>query len=126
MRKIGRIASWVVGIALAIAHPTSCVAVRPATSRARTTRSAVTICPNQPHAFVKDAEGIKSFPAQGAAWAEMLGFFDGALRAPATQSRAQGVATGVAGDFYGWMPVLRLALGHSGHGHGSPWDSGMH
>jgi len=90
--------------------------------------STVTVYPDQPHAFVENAEGIASDPAQGAAWAEMLGFFDAALQAPATPSAAPDATPGVAGDFYGWMPVLRLALGHSGHGHGSPWDtsSGMH
>ena len=88
--------------------------------------STVTIYPDQPHAFVENAEGIKTDPVQGAAWAEMLRFFGGALETPVTQSGASGAASQVAGDFYGWMPVLRLALGHSGHGHGSPWDGGTH
>ena len=87
--------------------------------------STVTVYPDQPHAFVENAEGIKTDPAQAAAWAEMLGFFGGALQMPGTQSGASGAASQVAGDFYGWVPVLRLAIGHSGGGHGSPWDGGM-
>ncbi len=88
--------------------------------------STVTVYPDQPHAFVENAEGITSDPVQGAAWAEMLGFFDGALRATGVLSTVPDTAPGIArqdaGDFYGWVPVLRLAVGHSGQGHGSPWD----
>ena len=91
--------------------------------------STVTVYPDQPHAFVENAEGIQSEPAQAAAWAEMLGFFRDAMQTPITQSEepeaAPGIAPSFAGDFYGLVPVLRLAVGHSGHGHGSPWDGWM-
>ena len=89
--------------------------------------STVTVYPNQPHAFIKDAEGIKAGGAQGAAWSQMLRFFQGALRSPSATPGATNVPPQAAGDFYGWIPVLRLALGHSGPGgHGSPWDNAAH
>jgi carboxymethylenebutenolidase len=86
--------------------------------------STVTIYPDQPHAFVKNAAGIKAGGAQGAAWSEMLGFFQGALEDSAAKPAATGSAPQAAGDFYGWATVVRLALGHAGHG--SPWSGGMH
>ena len=85
--------------------------------------STVTIYPNQPHAFVKNAAGIEAGGAQGAAWSEMLRFFQGALQDSAAKPAAVDTPQ-AAGDFYGWAPVLRLALGHAGHG--SPWSGGMH
>lgn len=89
--------------------------------------STVTVYPDQPHAFVKNAEGIKSDPAQGAAWAQMLEFFRSSLQAPAATPVSTGSSPQAAGDFYGWVPVIRLAIGHSGAtGHSSPWDGGMH
>jgi carboxymethylenebutenolidase len=88
--------------------------------------STVTVYPNQPHAFVKNADGIKAGGAQGAAWSQMLGFFRGALQAPVATPAGGDSTPQAAGDFYGWVPVIRLALGHSGAaGHGSPWDGGM-
>jgi carboxymethylenebutenolidase len=86
--------------------------------------STVTIYPNQPHAFVKNAAGIEAGGAQGAAWSEMLAFFRGALRDSAARPSAIDSPSPAAGDFYGWAPVLRLAFGHAGHG--SPWTGGMH
>ena len=50
--------------------------------------STVTIYPDQPHAFVKNAEGIKSDPAQGAAWSQMLRFFQARCRRPTAMSSA--------------------------------------
>ena len=86
--------------------------------------STVTIYPNQPHAFVKNAEGIEAGGAQGAAWSQMVRFFQGALQSqPATSSAPSGRPQ-PSGDFYGWAPVLRLAVQHAGHG--SPWTGGMH
>jgi len=86
--------------------------------------STVTIYPDQPHAFVKNAAGIEAGGAQGAAWSEMLGFFQGALEDSAAKPAAIDGAPQAAGDFYGWAPMLRLALGHAGHG--SPWTGGVH
>ncbi len=86
--------------------------------------STVTIYPNQPHAFVKNAAGIEAGGAQGAAWSEMLRFFQGALQDSAARPAAIDSPSQAAGDFYGWAPVLRLALGHAGHD--SPWSGGMH
>jgi carboxymethylenebutenolidase len=84
--------------------------------------STVTVYPNQPHAFVKNAEGIKRGGAQGAAWSQMVQFFRGALQMPVAAPVGVNGAPQPAGDSYGWSSVLRLALGHAGHG--SPWDSG--
>ena len=50
----------------------------------------------------------------------MLRFFRGALQTPTAMSSAPDSEPQPAGDFYGWAPVLRLALGHAGHG--SPWQ----
>jgi carboxymethylenebutenolidase len=86
--------------------------------------STVTIYPDQPHAFVKNAGGIEAGGAQGAAWSEMLAFFQGALQGSAAKTATIESPSQAAGDFYGWAPVLRLALGHAGHG--SPWSSGTH
>jgi carboxymethylenebutenolidase len=86
--------------------------------------STVTIYPDQPHAFVKNAAGIEAGGAQGAAWSEMLAFFQGALQGSAAKTATIESPSQAAGDFYGWAPVLRLALGHAGHG--SPWSSGTH
>ncbi len=85
--------------------------------------STVTVYPDQPHAFVKNADGIRAGGAQGAAWSQMVRFFDGALQAPTAMPSTSGARPQAAGDFYGWVPVLRLALGHAGHG--SPWSGGM-
>jgi carboxymethylenebutenolidase len=86
--------------------------------------STVTIYPDQPHAFVKNAAGIEAGGAQGAAWSEMLAFFQGALQGSAAKTATIESPSQAAGDFYGWAPALRLALGHAGHG--SPWSSGTH
>ena len=55
--------------------------------------STVTVYPNQPHAFVKNAEGIKAGGAQGAAWSQMLRFFQGALQAHGDDARGHRRAT---------------------------------
>jgi carboxymethylenebutenolidase len=46
----------------------------------------ITIYEGQPHAFVEDAEGIKSGGAQGDAWNEMLAFLDVNLKNTSVQS----------------------------------------
>ena len=63
--------------------------------------STVTIYPDQPHAFVKNAAGIEAGGAQGAAWSEMLGFFKGALQDSAAKPVGAGGPSQAAGDFYG-------------------------
>lgn len=84
----------------------------------------VTVYPNQPHAFVKNAEEIVTDPVQGKAWQQMVLFFDGALRSNEAQSAAP-VRQAVVSDFYGWLPIARLALGHGTHP--SPWtDESAH
>ncbi len=82
--------------------------------------STVTIYPNQPHAFVKNAEGIQSGGAQGAAWAEMLRFFKGALQQPRTEPTGSTAPSRPVDDFYGWAPIVRLATQHAGHD--NPWS----
>ena len=88
--------------------------------------STVTIYPNQPHAFVKNAEGIEAGGAQGAAWSQMLRFFRAALQGAKTGAMAPPDATQLGGGFYGWAPILRLGLSHLGHA--SPWQvaGGVH
>ena len=86
--------------------------------------STVTIYPDQPHAFVKNAEGIESGGAQGAAWAEMLRFFKGALQKPKTESTVSTGPSRPIDDFYGWVPIMRLATQHAGHG--NPWNGQAH
>ena len=44
----------------------------------------ITIYEGQPHAFVKDAEGIKAGGAQGNAWNQMLAFLDANLKNEST------------------------------------------
>ena len=44
----------------------------------------VTIYTGQPHAFVRDAEGIKAGGAQGEAWAQMLAFLETNLKSNST------------------------------------------
>ncbi|HSK47431.1 MAG TPA: hypothetical protein VLA05_05430, partial [Coriobacteriia bacterium] len=81
--------------------------------------STVTVYPNQPHAFMGDAEEIASDPVQAKAWEQMVRFFDGALKEGEPGSTAPRPET-VVSDFYGWGPIIRLGLGHGGHP--SPWD----
>jgi len=83
--------------------------------------STVTVYADQPHAFVGSAEEIAVDPVQSAAWAQMVDFFDGTLKAGEPQAAAPTNPT-VVRDFYGWVPIARLALGHAGHG--SPWAVG--
>lgn len=80
--------------------------------------STVTVYPDQPHAFVKNAEGIATDPVQARAWNEMLRFLDGALAEGQPNSSASPPMATVS-DFYGWAPIARLALGHGAHP--SPW-----
>jgi carboxymethylenebutenolidase len=46
----------------------------------------ITIYENQPHAFVRDADGIKAGGAQGKAWNQMLVFLDANLKNRSTQA----------------------------------------
>ena len=46
----------------------------------------ITIYEEQPHAFVHDAEGIRSGGAQGEAWDQMLAFLEANLEARSTES----------------------------------------
>lgn len=48
----------------------------------------ITVYENQPHAFVEDAEGIKSGGAQGEAWDQMLAFLDTHLKNNSTLNRS--------------------------------------
>lgn len=82
--------------------------------------STVTVYPDQPHAFVKNAEGIATDPVQQAAWDQMVAFFSGTLRGTVDASTAPASLAPVT-DFYGWAPIMRLGLGHLGHP--SPWQS---
>jgi carboxymethylenebutenolidase len=45
----------------------------------------ITIYDGQPHAFVRDAEGIKTGGAQAEAWNQMLAFLEGNLKSESTQ-----------------------------------------
>jgi len=82
--------------------------------------STVTVYPNQPHAFVKNAEEIATDPAQAQAWEQMVRFFDDALKGSGTGATAP-ARTRIVSDFYGWVPIARLALGHGAHP--GPWDA---
>ena len=84
--------------------------------------STVTVYADQPHAFVKNAEGIASDKVQAQAWDEMVRFLGGALQEPAVPS-VGATSEQPSGDFYGWAPLLRLAMHHAGHG--SPWDGAL-
>ena len=83
--------------------------------------STVTVYPRQPHAFVKNAEGIATDPVQRAAWDQMVRFFDGALKGRRAGAPAAGRSADVR-DFYGWAPLFRLAASHGAHP--SPWHEG--
>jgi carboxymethylenebutenolidase len=85
--------------------------------------STVTVYPDQPHAFVKNAEEIATDPVQGAAWEQMVRFFDAALKNDARTGSVPGSTT-LVGDFYGWGPLARLMFEHVGHA--SPWASAPH
>ena len=51
----------------------------------------ITIYAAQPHAFIEDAEGVRSGGAQAEAWNQMLSFLEANLRDIFT--RASGIAT---------------------------------
>lgn len=81
--------------------------------------STVTVYPGQPHAFVKDAQGITEDPVQARAWRQMVDFFDGALAENRERATDPAASTTVVSDPYGWGPIVRLGLGHVGHP--GPW-----
>ena len=82
--------------------------------------STVTIYPDQPHAFVKNAEEIATDPAQRAAWDQMLRFFRDALQGARAGAGVSPSEPQLAADSYGWAPIVRLGLSHLGHA--SPWQ----
>jgi carboxymethylenebutenolidase len=79
----------------------------------------ITIYEGQPHAFVKDAAGIRSGGAQGKAWAQMLAFLESNLKDKSAMNHA------VAGSDYrtpfDWryytMLVYEHAFGTASHMH---------
>jgi carboxymethylenebutenolidase len=79
----------------------------------------ITIYNGQPHAFVKDAAGIKSGGAQGEAWAQMLAFLDANLKNKSTMSHA--VALNDYRVPFDWryytMLVYEHAFGTASHMH---------
>ena len=75
-----KVRSWASSVAPTSPSRSRRPGVQAALKQARV-ESTVTIYPNQPHAFVKNAEGIEAGGAQGAAWSQMLRFFRDALKA---------------------------------------------
>lgn len=79
----------------------------------------ITIYEGQPHAFVKDAAGIKSGGAQAEAWDQMLDFLDTNLKNRSTSERGVGLTdyqTPFAWKYYA-MLVYEHAFGAVRHRH---------
>lgn len=79
----------------------------------------VTVYDGQPHAFVTDAEGIQTDPAQAEAWDEMLTFLDANLKSK-SGSDNNGKSLSYEAPFpwhYYMMLVYEHALGSLGHYH---------
>lgn len=79
----------------------------------------ITIYEGQPHAFVKDAQGIQAGGAQGEAWEQMLAFLDANLRKNSTLENSF-VSSGYRPPFawkYYVMLVYEHALGMASHRH---------
>jgi len=79
----------------------------------------ITIYDGQPHAFVRDAEGIKSGGAQGKAWNQMLAFLEANLKATSKFNAYQ-----ASSDYhapFAWnyyvMLVYEHAFGSASHHH---------
>lgn len=71
----------------------------------------ITIYDGQPHAFVKDAAGIKAGGAQGEAWNQMLGFLEANLQ---NTSSAKGELA--SSDYrapFAWKYYVRLVYEHT-------------
>lgn len=79
----------------------------------------ITIYEGQPHAFVRDAEGIKAGGAQGEAWNEMLAFLETSLKDKSTKKidLAQADYHAPFAWKYYMMLVYEHAFGTSSHGH---------
>jgi acetyl esterase/lipase len=79
----------------------------------------ITVYKGQPHAFVKDAAGIKSGGAQGEAWAQMLALLNANLRNKSAMSHAVALS-GYRAPFdwrYYTMLVYEHAFGTASHMH---------
>lgn len=79
----------------------------------------ITVYDGQPHAFVQDAEGIKSGGAQGEAWNEMLAFLEENLKNRSSLNDA-GVSVEYEAPFawqYYAMLVYEHAFGTASHRH---------
>jgi carboxymethylenebutenolidase len=79
----------------------------------------VTVYDGQPHAFVKDAAGIKAGGAQGEAWNQMLAFLDKNLKnvsAHENNSAAFSYDPGFSWKYYA-MLVYEHAFGTASHMH---------
>jgi carboxymethylenebutenolidase len=79
----------------------------------------ITVYDGQPHAFVHDAEGIKTGGAQGEAWSQMLAFLDANLRNRSTLNHGAVVAdyhAPFAWKYYALL-VYEHAFGTASHMH---------
>lgn len=79
----------------------------------------IMIYDGQPHAFVKDAAGIRSGGAQGEAWSQMLAFLETNLKNKSTQGGGM-AATDYKAPFdwrYYTLLVYEHALGTASHMH---------
>lgn len=79
--------------------------------------STITIYPDQPHAFITDVAAIEAGGAPGAAWAQLLGFLDSALRTAPQAARPLRAPRVVAEAGLGYY--VRLAFAHTLTGHGT-------
>lgn len=79
--------------------------------------STITIYPDQPHAFISDVAAIEAGGAPGAAWAQLLGFLDSALRAEPQAARPLPVLRVVAEA--GVEYYVRLVFAHTLTSHGT-------
>lgn len=79
--------------------------------------STITIYPDQPHAFITDVAAIEAGGAPGAAWAQLLGFLDSALRTAPQAARPLHIPRVVAEAGLGYY--VRLAFAHTLTGHGT-------
>jgi len=79
----------------------------------------ITIYEGQPHAFVKNAEGIKAGGVQGEAWHQMLAFLEKNLKNQTT--RKNELAESEYRAPFAWKYYLMLAYEHAfglaDHGH---------
>ena len=71
----------------------------------------ITIYEGQPHAFVRDAEGIKAGGAQGDSWSQMLTFLDANLKSK-TMSYTESAVNNYSAPF-AWRYYVMLAYEHT-------------